>query len=110
MKIIGFGDYLMHFSPFGNERFMQVDAMRLRFTGAEAIAWVYIFWKTVPLFVPHRSSTTEWIREDPDGKDHRGGYPRGRDRYTDFLSEARRQPRNGGTSNFLTIALTVLKV
>lgn len=36
MKIIGFGDYLMHFSPFGNERFMQAESMRLSFTGAEA--------------------------------------------------------------------------
>ena len=36
VKIIGFGDYLMHFSPFGNERFMQAESMRLSFTGAEA--------------------------------------------------------------------------
>ena len=36
MKIIGFGDYLIHFSPFGNERFMQADSMRMSFTGAEA--------------------------------------------------------------------------
>ena len=36
MKIIGFGDYLIHFSPFGNERFAQADCMRMSFTGAEA--------------------------------------------------------------------------
>ena len=36
MKIIGLGDYMIHFSPFGNERFMQADAMRMSFTGAEA--------------------------------------------------------------------------
>ena len=35
MKIVGFGDYLIHFSPFGNERFMQADSMRMSFTGAE---------------------------------------------------------------------------
>ena len=35
MKIVGFGDYLVHFSPFGNERFMQADSMRMSFTGAE---------------------------------------------------------------------------
>jgi 2-dehydro-3-deoxygluconokinase len=36
VKIIGFGDYLIHFSPFGNERFAQADFMRMSFTGAEA--------------------------------------------------------------------------
>ena len=36
MKTVGFGDYLIHFSPFGNERFMQADSMRMSFTGAEA--------------------------------------------------------------------------
>lgn len=36
MKIVGFGDYLIHFSPFGSERFMQADSMRMSFTGAEA--------------------------------------------------------------------------
>lgn len=36
MKIVGFGDYLIHFSPFGNERFMQTESMRMSFTGAEA--------------------------------------------------------------------------
>ena len=36
MKILGFGDYLMHFSPNGHERFMQASDMHLTFTGAEA--------------------------------------------------------------------------
>lgn len=36
MKIIGFGDYLIHFSPIGNERFMQTNFMEMSFTGAEA--------------------------------------------------------------------------
>ena len=36
VKIVGFGDYLIHFSPFGNERFMQAESMRMSFTGAEA--------------------------------------------------------------------------
>lgn len=36
MKIVSFGDYLIHFSPFGNERFIQADSMRMSFTGAEA--------------------------------------------------------------------------
>ena len=36
MKITGFGDYLMHFSPMGDERFLQAESMKLSFTGAEA--------------------------------------------------------------------------
>ena len=36
VKIVGFGDYLIHFSPFGNERFLQAESMRMSFTGAEA--------------------------------------------------------------------------
>ena len=36
MKILGFGDYLMHFSPHGREKFMQANDMHLTFTGAEA--------------------------------------------------------------------------
>lgn len=36
MKIVGFGDLMMHFSPFGNERFLQANEMKLSFTGAEA--------------------------------------------------------------------------
>lgn len=35
MKITGFGDYLIHFSPPGDERFLQTDSMRMSFTGAE---------------------------------------------------------------------------
>ena len=36
MRITGFGDFLIHFSPMANERFMQAEAMRMSFTGAEA--------------------------------------------------------------------------
>lgn len=36
MKIVGFGDYLIHFSPVMDERFMQAKLMQMSFTGAEA--------------------------------------------------------------------------
>ena len=36
MKVAGFGDYLIHFSPVGDERFLQADSMKMSFTGAEA--------------------------------------------------------------------------
>lgn len=36
MRITGFGDYLIHFSPIGDERFLQTDSMKMTFTGAEA--------------------------------------------------------------------------
>lgn len=36
MKIVGFGDFLIHFSPLGNERFMQSKIMEVSYTGAEA--------------------------------------------------------------------------
>ena len=36
MKIVGFGDYLIHFSPIGDERFAQTELMQMSFTGAEA--------------------------------------------------------------------------
>lgn len=36
MRVTGFGDYLIHFSPMGDERFSQADLMKMRFTGAEA--------------------------------------------------------------------------
>lgn len=36
MKIVGFGDFLIHFSPEGSERFLQAESMRMSFTGAEA--------------------------------------------------------------------------
>ena len=36
MKVVGFGDFLIHFSPMGDERFMQADCMKMSFTGAEA--------------------------------------------------------------------------
>lgn len=36
MKIAGFGDYLIHFSPHDTDRFMQADLMSTTYTGAEA--------------------------------------------------------------------------
>ena len=36
MKIVGFGDFLIHFSPVGDERFFQSEFMQMSFTGAEA--------------------------------------------------------------------------
>lgn len=36
MKVVGFGDFLIHFSPTDKMRFYQADEMRLSFTGAEA--------------------------------------------------------------------------
>ena len=38
MKILGFGDFLIHFSPVGDARFDQADLMQISFTGAEANA------------------------------------------------------------------------
>lgn len=35
MKITGFGDYLVHLSPVGKERFSQADLWHMSFTGAE---------------------------------------------------------------------------
>lgn len=36
MKVVGFGDYLIHFSPIMDERFRQAKMMQMSFTGAEA--------------------------------------------------------------------------
>ena len=36
MRITGFGDYLIHFSPVGYERLWQCDSMKISYTGAEA--------------------------------------------------------------------------
>ena len=45
MKITGFGDYLIHFSPIHDERFMQTDYMHMTFTGAEAnVCAALAFW------------------------------------------------------------------
>ena len=38
MKIVGFGDFLIHFSPLMNERFAQSRLVQMTFTGAEANA------------------------------------------------------------------------
>lgn len=45
MKIVGFGDFLIHFSPTNNQRFAQADLMRMSFTGAEAnVCAALSFW------------------------------------------------------------------
>ena len=45
MKVVGFGDYLMHFSPIEKMRFRQADMMQLTYTGAEAnVCMVLGFW------------------------------------------------------------------
>ena len=36
MKVVGFGDYMIHFSPIMDERFMQSRLMQVSYTGAEA--------------------------------------------------------------------------
>ena len=36
MKVLGFGDLLIHFSPMCCDRFMQTDSVKMSFTGAEA--------------------------------------------------------------------------
>ena len=36
MKVVGFGDFLIHFSPIMDERFLQSRLMQMSFTGAEA--------------------------------------------------------------------------
>ena len=45
MKIVGFGDFLIHFSPIDNQRFVQADLMQMSFTGAEAnVCAALSFW------------------------------------------------------------------
>ena len=52
MKIVGFGDYLIHFSPFGNERFLQADLMTTTYTGAEAnVCAALAFWNEDVSFI-----------------------------------------------------------
>jgi len=52
MKITGFGDYLIHFSPIHDERFMQTDYMHMTFTGAEAnVCAALAFWGENTRFV-----------------------------------------------------------
>lgn len=52
MKITGFGDYLIHFSPIHDERFMQTDYMHMTFTGAEAnVCAALAFWGKDTRFV-----------------------------------------------------------
>ncbi len=52
MKVVGFGDYLMHFSPLGNDRFMQTNLFELCFTGAEAnVCTALSYWGVETEFV-----------------------------------------------------------
>ncbi|MBQ8248292.1 MAG: sugar kinase [Clostridia bacterium] len=52
MKVTGFGDYLIHFSPMRGERFMQADLMHMNFTGAEAnVCAALSFWGEKTAFV-----------------------------------------------------------
>lgn len=52
MKVTGFGDYLIHFSPMHDERFMQTDCMHMTFTGAEAnVCAALAFWGEETQFV-----------------------------------------------------------
>lgn len=52
MKITGFGDYLIHFSPINEERFMQTDFMHMTFTGAEAnVCAALAYWSEDVRFV-----------------------------------------------------------
>lgn len=52
MKVTGFGDYMIHFSPAWDARFMQSDMMQLSFTGAEANVCAALgFWGEDTAFV-----------------------------------------------------------
>ena len=52
MKITGFGDFLMHFSPIEKMRFHQAELMHLSFTGAEAnVCMALGFWGEETEFV-----------------------------------------------------------
>ncbi|MBQ2767446.1 MAG: sugar kinase [Clostridia bacterium] len=52
MKILCFGDFLIHFSPCGHARFMQAETMRMSFTGAEAnVCAALSFWGIDTAFV-----------------------------------------------------------
>lgn len=52
MSIVGFGDFLMHFSPHDNDRFLQASSMDITFTGAEANVCAALgFWKEKVRFV-----------------------------------------------------------
>lgn len=52
MKVTGFGDLLIHFSPVCGERFMQTDYMKMSFTGAEAnVCAALAFWGIDTAFV-----------------------------------------------------------
>lgn len=50
--VVGFGDFLVHFSPIENERFIQADFMKMSFTGAEANVCLALgFWDEETSFV-----------------------------------------------------------
>ena len=43
-KIVGFGDILVRFSPWGYDRFVQSDSFRVNYTGAEANTLAFLAW------------------------------------------------------------------
>jgi len=52
VSIVGFGDFLMHFSPHDTDRFLQTSTMDLTFTGAEANVCAALgLWKEKVRFV-----------------------------------------------------------
>ena len=52
MKTVGFGDFLIHFSPVGDERFVQTDMVQMSFTGAEAnVCAALSYWGETTEFV-----------------------------------------------------------
>ncbi|MBQ8140113.1 MAG: sugar kinase [Clostridia bacterium] len=52
MRVTGFGDYIIHFSPEGYDRLWQAENMRISFTGAEAnVCAALAFWGEKVSFV-----------------------------------------------------------
>lgn len=46
-KVVGFGDILVRFSPWGYDRFIQSDSFRVNYTGAEANTLAFLAWNGV---------------------------------------------------------------
>ena len=57
MKVVGFGDFLIHFSPIMGERFAQSKLVEMSFTGAEA---------NVCCALGNWGETTEFVTKLPD--------------------------------------------
>ena len=57
MRIVCFGDFLLHFSPHDNDRFLQTDLMSMSYTGAEMnVCCALAFW----------GEKTEFVTKIPD--------------------------------------------